>query len=149
MELWELLARESIRDTIARYNHSGDAGRYDEMVDCFHRDGVLAIVGGSSGEHVGRDALHSFFSGVKDATSEPTALTHLRHCVTNTLIDVTSPTEARAASYFHVITDIGLDHWGRYRDELAPDPSSGRWLLARRSVKTDGYAQNSFFLSSR
>ena len=64
--------------------------------------------------------------------------TYLRHCVTNLLIDVDDPRDATAASYFQVITDIGLDHWGRYRDRLAP--VGDRWLLAQRSVKTDGYA---------
>ena len=42
-----------------------------------------------------------------------------------------------------MITDIGLDHWGRYRDRLVP--VGERWLLAQRSVKTDGYAPGSFF----
>jgi len=32
MELWELVARESIRDRIARWNANGDAGRMAEMV---------------------------------------------------------------------------------------------------------------------
>ena len=32
MELWELVARESIRDRIARWNANGDAGRFPEMV---------------------------------------------------------------------------------------------------------------------
>ena len=30
METWELLARECIRDTVARYNHAGDTGRFDD-----------------------------------------------------------------------------------------------------------------------
>ena len=32
MELWELVARESIRDRIARWNNNGDAGRFADMV---------------------------------------------------------------------------------------------------------------------
>ena len=31
MELWQLTARERIRDTLARYNWSGDAGHLDDM----------------------------------------------------------------------------------------------------------------------
>jgi hypothetical protein len=139
MEMWELTAREAIRDTVARYNHSGDAGRFDAMIQCFAPDGVLTIVGG--GEHRGHDELRAFFSGVS-GTARP-GFTHLRHCVTNLLIDVESPTGADARSYFEVITDIGLDHWGRYRDRFVP--SGERWLLAHRSVKTDGYAPGSSF----
>jgi hypothetical protein len=29
--MWELVAREQIRDTLARYNWAGDAGRLDEL----------------------------------------------------------------------------------------------------------------------
>ena len=139
MEHWELSARECIRDTVARYNHAGDGGRYDEMIACFAEDGVLGIVDG--GEHRGHADLRAFFSNV-GGNAIP-GFTHLRHCVTNLVIDVGSPDAATARSYFHVITDIGLDHWGRYRDRFVP--VGDRWLFAHRSVKTDGYATGSFF----
>ena len=139
METWELIAREAIRDTVARYNDAGDRGRFDAMVECFTEDGVLEIVG--AGEHGGRAAMTAFFSGV-GGSARP-GFTHLRHCVTNVLIDVESSDGATASSYFQVITDIGLDHWGRYRDRLVP--VGDRWLLSHRSVKTDGYAPASFF----
>ena len=139
METSELVARECIRDTVARYNHAGDSGRFDDMVNCFADDGTLTIVGGA--EHRGHVSLGQFFSGV-GGSARP-GFTHLRHCVTNLLIDVESPESAFAQSYFQVITDIGLDHWGRYRDRFVP--VGDRWLLAERSVKTDGYAPNSFF----
>jgi ketosteroid isomerase-like protein len=139
MEIWELTAREQIRDTLARYNHAGDRGRYDEMVDCFAPDGVLVIVGG--GQHRGRAAMRQFFSGVGGTVHSD--LTQMRHCVTNLVIEFESSTAARASSYFQVITDIGLDHWGRYRDTLAP--AGDRWLLVERSVKTDGYSRDSLF----
>ncbi len=139
MEHWELIARECIRDTVARYNHAGDRGRYDEMIGCFVPDGVLAIVDG--GEHRGHDALRLFFSG-PGGTAAP-GLTQLRHCVTNLLIDIDAEDAASASSYFEVITDIGLDHWGRYRDRFVS--AGDRWLIAERSVKTDGYAPGSSF----
>ena len=41
MELWELAAREAIRETVARYAHLVDRGRIDELVDLFVEDGVL------------------------------------------------------------------------------------------------------------
>jgi hypothetical protein len=138
VDTWELVARECIRDTVARYNHAGDRGRFDEMVECFTPDGALTVVGGDT--HRGRDALSAFFAGVGDTAP---GFTQLRHCVTNLVIDVVDPQEAEASSYFQVITDIGLDHWGRYRDRLVP--VGDRWLLAARSVKTDGFAAGSFF----
>lgn len=141
MELWELSARESIRDTMARYNHSGDAGRFDAMVDCFCADGVIDIVGGE--RHEGHEALRAFFSGVGGSTSRTNQLTVLRHSVNNVLIDIDSATTARSRAYFHVLTDIGLDHWGSYRDEFRD--VDGRWLFSKRSVKTDAYMPGSFF----
>ena len=138
METWELVARECVRDTVARYNHAGDAGRFGTMVECFAPDGELVIVG--SGSYTGHAALRAFFSGVGGTAP---GFTYLRHCVTNLLIDVVDAQEATASSYFQVITDIGLDHWGRYRDRLVP--VGDRWLFAERSVKTDGYAAGSFF----
>lgn len=139
MEMWELIAREEIRDTLVRYNHGGDRGKFDEMIECFAPDGVLVIVDGAT--HRGRDALRDFFAGVGGAVNP--ALTQMRHSVTNVVIDLESDTSARASSYFHVITDIGLDHWGRYRDRLARFDDG--WRLTERSVKTDGYATDSLF----
>src|SRR2546430_16483834 len=45
MELWELAAREAIRETVARYAHLVDRGRIDELVDLFVEDGVLEAGG--------------------------------------------------------------------------------------------------------
>ena len=64
MELWELVARESIRDCIARYNANGDSGRIDEMVRCSR---PTAIMETGSGRYEGRDAIHTFMSSVVDA----------------------------------------------------------------------------------
>jgi hypothetical protein len=43
MEIWELEAREQIRDTIARYAHCVDGGRFDDLVALFTPDGVLEV----------------------------------------------------------------------------------------------------------
>ena len=43
MEIWELATREQIRDTLARYTWSGDAGRLEELAETFCADGVLEI----------------------------------------------------------------------------------------------------------
>ena len=51
-----------------------------------------------------------------------------------TLLEVT-PDGARVDSYFTVITEIGLDHHGRYRDVL--EPVGDEWLIRHRYVSTD------------
>ena len=43
MESWELTARECVRDTLARYTWSGDAGRIEDLAACFCDDGELEI----------------------------------------------------------------------------------------------------------
>jgi hypothetical protein len=43
--------------------------------------------------------------------------------------------------YFTVVTQIGLDHFGRYRDTLVPDGDA--WLIKHRKVSTDWAAPNS------
>ena len=47
-----------------------------------------------------------------------------------------SPTEATGACYFLVMTEHGVDHWGRYRDRVR----ARRRPLAVRAplVRTDG-----------
>jgi hypothetical protein len=50
-------------------------------------------------------------------------------------IDVLSDSEARGRCYFAVLTERGLDHWGRYLDEYRQ--SDGRWLFQRREVTVD------------
>ena len=40
MEMWELLARESIRDLVARYNANGDSGRFDPVLNIITRDNL-------------------------------------------------------------------------------------------------------------
>lgn len=152
MELWELFAREAIRDTIARYNLFGDTGRFDAMVEQFAPDGTLELVD-TSETITGHPALRAFFAGVaerfaaEDADDRGApqlgARPHLRHSVSNVTIDLVSTTEATSRAYFQVITAAGLDHWGRYRDRLVP--VGDRWLLAHRSVRTDGWATDSRF----
>jgi hypothetical protein len=55
--------------------------------------------------------------------------------VTNVRFESLLPDEAVVASYFTVITEIGLDHMGRYRDRFVP--VGDRWLIAHRFVSTD------------
>ena len=61
MEMWELEAHEQIRDTIARYAHCVDGGRFDDLVALFTPDGVLEVEGEPA--HRGRDAIRAFVAG--------------------------------------------------------------------------------------
>jgi hypothetical protein len=142
-----LSARESIRETIGRYAHYVDSGRFDRLVGLFTRDGVLEV----EREVVarGRDELRAFFSGVGTdvAAADVAGVPRIRHHVSNVIIDIDGPTSATASCYFLCITDHGPDHWGRYRDQLV---ARGRdWQFARRSVRTDGAVPGGFGARNR
>ena len=141
MEIAELIAREAIRDVLARYNHAGDRGRFDEMVELFIADGVLEVGGASP--IVGRAAIGRFFADTAASLAAETEVPLLRHHVSSVLIDVDRDLRAAtASSYFLVVTERGIDHWGRYRDRLVPDDDT--WRFAARRVRTDGAAPGSW-----
>lgn len=155
MDVWELVAREHIRDTLARYNWSGDAGRVDDLAATFCLDGVLEIRGLQSLR--GRSEITAFLRGVTSGLAASTARVDVeptlkptprpapkpivRHNVANLLFTDLTPVRALVSSYFTVVTHVGLDHFGRYRDELVPDGDT--WLIKHRKVSTDWASPNS------
>lgn len=140
MELWELVAREQIRDTLARYNWSGDAGRLEGLAQTFCARGVLEIRG-MQPLH-GRTEIAEFLGGVTgDVVTIPAVKPVVRHILTNVLFTGLTAQRAEVSSYFTVVTHIGLDHFGRYRDVLIPEDRT--WLIAHRKVSTDWAASDS------
>ncbi|AGB25709.1 hypothetical protein Mycsm_05522 [Mycobacterium sp. JS623] len=143
MELWELVARERIRDTLARYNWSGDGARLDELAETFCEDGELELRG--SDPVRGRAAIVELLGGVVSAPNTPAQTPRVkrivRHNVTNIRFTDVQPDEARITCYFTVVTEIGLDHYGRYRDVFVP--VSDDWLIRHRFVSTDWSAPDS------
>ncbi|MGN6335404.1 nuclear transport factor 2 family protein [Mycobacterium sp.] len=140
MEMWELVAREQIRDTLARYNWSGDAGRLNALADTFCADGVLEIRGLEPLR--GRSEIATFLGGITGKIAIDADVTPIvRHNVANVLFTELAPDRARVDSYFTVLTHMGLDHYGRYRDILVPE--SDTWLIKHRKVSTDWAAPDS------
>ncbi|OBJ21821.1 nuclear transport factor 2 family protein [Mycobacterium colombiense] len=140
MEMWELVARERIRDTLARYNWTGDAGRLDGLAETFCVDGVLEIRGFAPLR--GRSEIAAFLGGVTGKVAAEAGVKPIvRHNVANVLFTEVAPGQARVDSYFTVITHIGLDHCGRYRDLLVPQGDA--WLIEHRKVSTDWAAPDS------
>jgi SnoaL-like domain len=145
MDLGEVIAREAIRELVAAYSHHADSGRFDELAGLFADDGVLQI----KGEPVvsGRDAIRAYLAGVGRDLAVTLTTQMIRHFVANLMIEVVSPTEARGECYFLVVTDSGVDHWGRYRDEYTSIGAA--WLFARRTVATDGFVPGGFAATRR
>ena len=140
MEHWELVAREGIRETVARYAQLVDAGRIDELVALFAEDAVLEA--GTLPPARGRAAIAELFRGTGERLASAATRPLIRHHVSNLTIDVGGPA-ADARSYFLAITERGPDHWGRYRDRLAY--IGGLWLFMSRVVRVDGRAEGSVF----
>lgn len=152
MTVEELLAREAIRDTLARYNTSGDRAMAEDYAACFTRDGIIETAdrrGGKGLYFAGRDAILKWQTewknapkGTQDASVKRSAQ-FVRHNLTTCKIDLTGPDTAKARTYWMVITDIGPDHSGVYVDEFRKE--DGQWLIAHRKVRTDWFAPNSHF----
>ena len=143
MQLTDLLAREGIRDLVARYNSFGDSGLFDRMLQLFAADAVLEIRGV---RHEGIDAIRSVFMRTPGRTAESSTSgrpAYLRHGTVTHQIDLVDETTATGRCYFFVLTAIGLDHWGRYLDDYKV--VDGEWRFARRRVLPDDLAPQSLF----
>src|SRR4051812_8697817 len=101
------------------------------MVLAFCEDGVLEVRGQEAFR--GREAIIGFLGGgasggdddarraalkAQAATAGVTRI--VRHVLSNTRFLELTPDRAKVASYFSVVTEIGLDHVGRYRDTFVP-----------------------------
>lgn len=149
MELWELVARESIRDLVARYNANGDSGRFDDLLVVFADDAVMELVsaGGEVHRYEGVDEIATIFTGTKAAwdaeAAGRTGPHYVRHFVATHQIDLEDETHARGRSYFVVLMPHGVDHWGRYVDRYGV--RQGRWLITSRRAISDGQAPGAPF----
>ena len=138
--MWELVALEHIRDTLARYNWSGDAGRLDNLADTFSEDGVLEIRGFEP--LCGRSEIVAFLGGITGKVAVSADVKPIvRHNVASVLFNELTRDHAQVSSYFTVVTHIGLDHIGRYRDTVVPDGDT--WRIKHRKVSTDWVAPDS------
>lgn len=152
MDLWELVARERIRDSIALYNWSGDAYRLDDLSRAFCEDGELEVRGEEPRK--GRRAIVEYLGGIRGtgsgedaraamkAAAEASGIKRIvRHNIANIRFLELTPAQAKVSCYFTVFTEIGLDHYGRYRDTFVP--VGEEWLIRHRFVSTDWRAPDS------
>jgi hypothetical protein len=145
MDQWELVARESIRDLIARYNANGDSGRFDHVVELFAPDAVMELDDGT--RYGGQEEIRTIFTNAADSLRDRPGPALLRHMTSTVQIDVLSPAAAKARCYYHVLMAHGLDHWGRYVDEFGV--VDGRWRFTRRREMLDGVVPGGWAASVR
>lgn len=145
MEAWELEVRESVRQTLADYTAATDRFDLRALAACFGDEGVLEFTGGAE-PLKGPAAIEA---GLGEALARPSEAgqparplpTHVRHHVSSVRFGAVARDRVEVSSYFAVHTDIGLDHWGRYRDVLVP--VNGRWLFSHRRISVDAFADDS------
>lgn len=141
MTLEELLAREAIRDTIAKYTVSGDRLKVDDFVSCFAGDAILETDGvpeDRAFRYEGAEAIRAWQMRwlQRDPAAEKVHQARfIRHHLSTSKIDLTGPDTARARTYWVAWTDIGPDHAGYYLDAFRK--VGGEWLIAHRRVRLD------------
>lgn len=117
--------------------------RLDELAAAFCDDGTLEVRGSAPVQ--GRTAIVEFLGGAVAAPNAAASASNVkrivRHNVANIRFGELTPARAEVACYFTVFTEIGLDHYGRYRDVFVP--VGGHWLIRHRLVSTDWAAPNS------
>jgi SnoaL-like domain len=150
-DLEQLLAREAIRDLVARYNSNGDAGRFEPLEELFAEHAVMELVqDGVTDLYEGRAAVMTIFNRAKAKTGARTAAAapaYVRHTTSTHQIDLIDADHATGRCYFSVIVSHGLDHWGRYIDRYVRDTDS-RWRFEHRKVQMDGVSGESWFATS-
>lgn len=134
MEVWELIARESIRDLVARYNANGDTGRFDAVLELFMDDAVMEV---APRIYRGKSEIRELFSTAAEPSGGVAASPErVWHHTSTHQIDLLDRDSAAGRCYFQVLTAAGLDHWGRYLDAYRRD--AGSWRFASRRVSIDG-----------
>lgn len=149
MTLDDLIARESIRETIASYTIAGDSRDAKAFAALFTDHAVLEFVGyppvpGFRNE--GREEIRKRISSWSSTPGEDPSMRNtsfIRHNLTTSRIELTGPDRARAKTYFVVFTDIGPDHSGTYSDELVRQ--GDRWLFTHRRIALDWRSPESLF----
>lgn len=152
MTLEDLLAREAIRDTLAKYNVSGDRLKVDDYAACFTEDGIIQserAPGDFIFRYEGREAIRAWQNRWR--TREPGQDTvhkasFVRHHLGTCKIDLTGPDTAKVRTYWAAWTDIGPDHCGVYIDDFRK--VGDLWLIALRRVRKDWVSPQGLFESA-
>jgi len=141
MDAWEVAVRESVRQTLSDYTAATDRFDLHALAQCFGPDGVLEFTGGAE-PLTGPAAIEAGLGAAMAREPDPgrRVPSHVRHHVSSVRFGQVDRDRVEVSSYFAVHSDVGLDHWGRYRDVLIP--IDGRWLFAHRRISVDGFSDN-------
>lgn len=146
----ELIARECIRHTMARYTVAGDRLKVAEFKAVFTEDGILETDGVEDNDRFhfrGRDAIGGWIERwLEPSPSHSPRATFVRHHLATSHIELTGADTARARTYWTAYTDIGPDHCGYYLDTFRR--IGDEWLIEHRRVRLDWRSPESLFLTA-
>lgn len=147
MKDWELKALEGVRKTLSEYAVFTDSGRFEQFLDLFLPDGVFVLPKGDTA--TGPKEIAQLLASKRDAYSkiEQWSPEFMRHNITTENINLLNKREAKVEAYFMVCTDRGLDHWGRWEDELVRC-DDGRWRFRKRRVYTEASYADSWYATA-
>jgi hypothetical protein len=151
MTLDELLARESIRQTMAAYTMAGDRLREEEFVAVFTEDAILETEGVPESDafrYEGREAIRGWISRWRKPPGEAPVhkASFIRHHLSTSQIELTGPDTAKSRTYWVAYTDLGPDHCGYYVD--AYRKTGERWLIAHRRIRLDWRRSDSLHMGA-
>jgi hypothetical protein len=148
VEVWELLIREQVRETLTNYSTAGDGGRLDDLVAQFTDDAVMEVT--PNPPATGHAAIVEMLARLSTSLPPvrvPGQKQMVRHVTTNVHFRSLTPERVETTAYFVAMTASGPDHWGRYFDVLVP--VDGRWLFAHRVAKTEGWDPEAWHARNR
>ena len=124
----------AIQQLLHRYCFFVDTGTPDEIASLFHETATLVPVYSGEQPCKGRAAIREWYAAYD--RNFRSGVDHLRHCVTNPLIDVQG-SEATARCYLtadSISKKHGTPHTalGNYVDRLIKD--GGRWYFKERQI---------------
>ena len=137
----DVIAREQIRDLVARYNMYCDTGRFDDMMACFTPDAHYRelLLGHDPLDCIGRAEIRAAIDAVRvdwEAASGASTGLFIRHCVATHVISLDSDHTASGSAYVLVVRPGGLDHWGRYKDRYVK--LGDEWFIEDRVARMEG-----------
>lgn len=132
MDNTELRTRVGVSHLMTTYQFLADGGKIRQVAALFAPDAVFET---NHGRFIGTDAILGFFADTK-RTFMGAGFLPARHYLSSIYVDVRPDGHASTYACFQFIGSRGLDHWGTYRDEVAP--AGDGWQFIARQATVEG-----------
>jgi SnoaL-like protein len=137
MDEAELRTRVGVAHLMATYQFLADAGKIRQLAALFAPDAIFET---NTARMIGPEGVLGFFADTKGSFLAAGFLP-ARHYLSSIYVEPRPDGSASTHACFQFVGTRGLDHWGTYRDEVAP--KDGGWHFTRRRVIVEGYVPQS------